>query len=139
MKEVKKIEIDGATYAITPMDPVRAVKMLARLVKAYGGPIKTIVLSKMGGEAKKTEDISPLVLGQAIDDLIQAIDPDDLEKIINELIKPEFISYSTDGANYSKIVSINGHFSNYELMHLFKVVKSILEVNYSDFLGGLVG
>ena len=82
------------------------------------------------------EELLMTRIGKAFEALSERIDEDIVLDTIDELLSD--VSY-VSGDQYQNLAgSFELHFQG-NIFHLFKVVKKVLEVNYSDFLSGLTG
>jgi len=141
MREPKEVTIDEVTYKMYPLSPFKSSKILTRILKLIGRP-----LGKLIGESQKDAkgngslldaDVNPEIIGMALEALTERMEENAIEKLMKDLLPTDLITFSVDGEDYKKIVNIESHMNKREkgLMHLFKLVKFSLEVNYSDFLG----
>lgn len=141
MRAIKEVTIGEIEYKITPMNPIKATKVLTRVLKIIGKPLaKLIGNSKKSapGESLLDAELGEGLIGEAIEALVERLDEGEVERLIKELINKDYVTYSEDG-EFKKLVNVDGHFGEVEsgLMGMFSLVKSVLEANYSDFFGGL--
>lgn len=142
MREPKRTTIDDVQYNVTPMSPIAASKLLTRLLKIVGEPIGKLASLKKEEGAKGLLDsnIDGDLIGEALSALTEKLDENEIESILKRVISPDYVTFSTDGDSWKKLVSIDGHFSQYGGMAgMFKLARFVLETNYSDFLKDLVG
>ena len=141
MREPKKETIDGIQYSVTPMAPMMATKTLTKLVKIAGEPLGKLIDAKPEGKSVLDQNIDGALIGQAIKALTDNMDEGQVEKIITTLLNPNLITYCAElDEKFLKLESIDSHFSQHgNLGTMFKLLKFVLEVNYSDFLKDLVG
>lgn len=142
MREPNQVIIGEIHYRITPLNPIKATKVLTRLLKIIGKP-----LAKLIGKSKKTApgesildaELGEGFIGEAIESLVERLDEGKVEQLIKDLLNKDHITYSEDGETFQKLVNVDVHFGSVEggLMGMFKLLKSSLETNYSDFFGGL--
>lgn len=142
MREPQKTTIGDVHYIVTPMSPIIASKLLTRLIKIVGEPIgKLATLKKQeGAKSLLDSELDGKLIGEALSALTDKLDESEMESILKRIIAPEYVTFSTDGGDFKKLTSIDGHFSEHGGMAgMFKVARFVLETNYSDFLKDLVG
>jgi hypothetical protein len=114
-------EIDEHNYLVRPLGAFPAQRLLVRIGK---------IVAPMAGGFKGLD--SEMDLGPAISRFFEAATPDEVEGIIKELAK----NTEVDGKALSPVFDI--HFRG-KLLSMYKWAAFALEVNYSDFFGGLGG
>lgn len=137
MREAKRKTIDGTTYSITPLNPMKSAKILVRLTKALGPSVGMLVDAFKGSDKASVMDMD---IGEPISKAIQHLDMSDseFENLFNSLWVSECISFAKEGDdNFMRVKSVDMHFASFNIAHMFKVLAFILEVNYGDFLGAL--
>jgi len=142
MREPKRITIEDVQYTVTPMSPISASKLLTRLLRIIGEPVGKLAALKKQEGAKNLLDteIDGNLIGDALSSLTEKLDENEMESILKRIISPDHVTFSTDGNEYKKLMSIDGHFSQFGGMAgMFKLARFVLETNYSDFLKDLVG
>lgn len=140
MRKMHEKEIDGVQYSMYEMNPFKSAPLLTRILKLLGNP-----LAKMIQGAKQKEggsfldaDISGDLMGEAIKELTERLNEKDVNKLMQDLLVKDLITFQTEDMDApKKIVNIENHFGKFGLLHLFKVVRFSLEVNFGDFFGGL--
>lgn len=140
MKEQHERDIDGTVYKMYAMNPFESSKILTRLLKLLGKPLSQLIQSvdKKEGESILDSDVDKKVLGMAIDELTQRLSEKEVDKLMRDLLKGDLITYETEEGAFKKISNLDSHFGKMGgILHLFKVVKFSLEVNFKDFLSGL--
>lgn len=131
MQEPTKKTIDGHTYEFQTMGAKQSVKMLIRLSKILGEPI-SIAASFLAGPGKLSErEISPDAIPSAVKALLARVDQDDALDIIETLTSKNVL------CDHKPIV-FDKHFEG-RLGHLFQVLKAALEVQYGNFIEGILG
>lgn len=128
-KQPQEITIDGETYIFAMLKPrfsspllVRVLRILApSMGKAYSGPIKL----------KEILD-TPIDIGAAITELSLRLNEKEVQEIIDLLFTQ--VIHKGHGSLSNEAV-IDELFSG-RIKHMFKVVKTALEVQYADFLEG---
>jgi|LULL01.1.fsa_nt_gb hypothetical protein len=141
MREPQKTTIGDVQYSVTPMSPIVASKLLTRLIKIVGEPIgKLAGMKKDGAKGILEQEIDGKLISEALSVLTEKLDENEMESILKRIISPEYVTFSTDGDQWKKLSSIDGHFSEHGGMAgMFKLARFVLETNYSDFLKDLVG
>jgi uncharacterized Fe-S cluster-containing radical SAM superfamily enzyme len=132
MREAIEKEIDGVRYRITPFDPFKGSRIFTKILKTVGKPLGTLMKS---GKAKDEGEKSDIVV-LALQEAASSLNPDEIESLIKESLDINLITVSVDSGEFKKL-STHGHFNNYSLMHVLKVVRHSWEVNFKDFLSGL--
>lgn len=117
----KSKEIDEHTYTVSPLGAFPAQRLLVRIGK---------IIAPLAGGFKGLDQ--EMDLGPAIGRLFEVATPDEIEFIIKELAK----NSQVDGKLLSTVFDI--HFRG-KLLTMYKWAAFALEVNYSDFFGGLGG
>lgn len=142
MREPKQKEIDGITYKMYPLSPFKSSKILTRIIKVVGKPMGKLIgdSQKEGKESLLDADVNPELIGEALSALTENLEESQVERLMKDLLSSDLITFSKDGDDFKKLSNVEGHIQKNDLglLHLFKLVKFSLEVNYSDFLGGLV-
>lgn len=136
MRQVTKKTIDDVEYVFTPLAPTVAAKLLPKIMKSIGQPVSKLLAGvdlKKGLDQSFEDEKFAEALGGFLSSMGENLDDETLTLFMNTLLKEP--SLAADG---KKVVSVDSHFGNYQLSHMFKVLKVALEVNYGDFLGGLV-
>lgn len=129
MRQTEEKIIDGLKYEITQFSATKSLKLLTRLASYFSEPIG-IIIDKGGFNA----ELSSNLISQIANSLFTKLDEVQVDRTIKELLE----GVRCEG----KIILFDTHFQG-RLFHLFKVLKAILEVQYSDFfdelqkLGGL--
>ena len=126
-----EVEIDGVTYSFEKWGAQNSLLTLIKISKIIGKPLGKIVGSAItGGEGLKTQ-VSPDMIADACQALLENLDEGPTMDLVKKLSSEKLLC---DG----KKVSFDTHYQD-NLMHLFKVIRASLEVQYSDFLGALLG
>lgn len=142
MREPQRTTIGDVQYSVTPMSPIVASKLLTRLIKIVGEPMgKLAALKKQeGAKSLLDSELDGNLIGEALSALTDKLDENEMESILKRILAPEYVTFSTDGDKWEKLMSIDGHFSAHNGMAgMFKLARFVLETNYSDFLKDLVG
>lgn len=133
MQNVHKIKIsykDGfEEYEIRYLNTTKSLKILARLNQMILGPLGTIV-SNVKGETKSVLDNQLNVEG-AFKLLANNMDEEMVVQTIKELMTVVRLGTGME-------FNFDMHFEG-RPMHLLKVVRAVLEVNYQDFFDELAG
>jgi hypothetical protein len=142
MREPQRTTIGDVQYTVTPMSPIAASKLLTRLIKIVGEPMGKLASLKKQEGAKSLLDseLDGNLIGDALSALSDKLDENEMEAILKRILSPEYVTFSTDGVDFKKLTSVDGHFSEFGGMAgMFKLARFVLETNYSDFLKDLVG
>jgi len=141
MREPQRTTIGDVQYNVTPMSPIKASKLLTRLLKIVGEPIgKLANMKKEGGKGLLEQQIDGKLISEALSALTEKLDEDEMETLLKKIIHSDYVTFTTDGDAYKKLTSIDGHFTEFGGMGaMFKLARFVLETNYSDFLKDLVG
>lgn len=130
MQSIEKYVIDDKEYEIGHFMTSKATKLLTRITKFILGPlgaslsdVNFLDLDKIM-ESNITVDKAVMVLATQID-----------EEMVLSTIK-ELMSEVKLGTGMP--ISFETHFMG-NTMHMFKIVRKVLEHNYGDFFGGLGG
>lgn len=140
MRDKIDTTIDEVEYSLYPLNPFKAAKILTRLIR-YGAKPLVQIIAAMDSEAKsggkKTSlmdvDMSDALpkLADALENTFEKMPEDEIERIANELLQKDLLI--VDG---SKVASLSVHVNKYGVLHLLKLIKFGLQVNFSDFLDG---
>ena len=141
MREPQRITLGEIQYSVTPMSPIKASKLLTRLLKIVGEPIgKLTEVKKDGAKGLLDQQIDGKLISEALAALTDKLDDNELETLLKRIIHPDHVTYTGNGDEWKKLTSIDGHFNEAGGMAaMFKLARFILETNYSDFLKDLVG
>lgn len=142
MRKPHEKEIDGVEYLMYEMNPFKSSALLARLLKLLGKPVSKFIqgIDKKEGQSIMEADFNQEMIGLAIEELSTRLHEKEVEKLMKDLLVKDLITYKDSEAGmeeHKKILNVESHFGKYTLLHLFKVVKFALEVNFEDFFGGL--
>ena len=140
MREPHNKEIDGVEYVMYEMNPFKSSALLTRLLKLLGKPIANVIagIDKKEGESIMDANIDKKLIGLAVEELSMRLNEKEVEKLMKDLLDKNLITFKTEGMeDHKKITNIESHFGKFDLLHLFKVVKFALEVNFKDFFVGL--
>lgn len=133
MQSVHKIKIshkDGfEEYEIRFLNTTKSLEILARLNRMILGPLGTIVSNVKSDSASLLD--SPLNIEGAFNLLANNMDEGTVVKTIKELTA--VVRLGT-GMEFNFDIHFEGR-----PMHLLKVVRAVLEVNYQDFFDELAG
>ena len=142
MRESQTIDVDGVSYLINPMSPLKANRVMIDIFKMLGSPIATFLMQLVKGEKKvqsfvdvditSSDNVQGIV--DAIINLTSHLDADVVEAMIKTLLAPNFVI--PDGKKY---MNLETHFGNFGLVHMYKVMFEVLKVNFRDFLDVLSG
>lgn len=141
MREPQRHTIGDVQYSITPMSPIKASKLLTKLLKLLGEPLAKLAESKKAGVSIMDQEVNGELISQALGALTDKLDENEMEAVLRRIFHGELITYCEGGdEKWHKMGDPDGHFSRHGGMSaMFKLAKVVLEVNYSDFLGEIVG
>lgn len=140
MRKPHERTIDEVEYVMMEMNPFKSSAILTRLLKILGKPIASMIsgIDKKEGESLMNSNFDEKLIGAAVEELSTRLNEKDVEKLMKDLLVKDLITYKTeDMEEFKKIANVENHFGKFGLLHLFKVVKFALEVNFGDFFGGL--
>ncbi len=119
MRLTQEKEVDGIVYEITQFSATKSLRLLTRLASYFSEPIGVIV-DKGGLDANLSSDL----VSKMAKSLFEKLDESQVEKTVKELLE----GVRCEG----KQILFDTHFQG-RLLHLFKVLKAVLEVQYNDF------
>lgn len=140
MRKPHEKTIDDVEYVMYEMNPFKSSALLARMLKLLGKPIASIIqgVNKKDGQSIMEADFNQDMIGMAVEELSTRLHEKEIEKLMKDLLVKDLITYKTDDMEeFKKIANVENHFGKFDLLHLFKVVKFALEVNFENFFGGL--
>ena len=140
MRKPHERDIDGVSYVMYEMNPFKSSALLTRLIKLLGKPIASLIagIEKKEGESILEGNLDEKLIGLAVEELSIRLNEKEVEKLMKDLMPAGLITYKTEEMEeHKKISNLDNHFGKFNLLHLFKVVKFALEVNFGDFFGGL--
>jgi len=140
MRKPHEKTIDGTEYLMYEMNPFKSAALLARMLKLLGKPISSIIqgIEKKEGESIMDADFNMDLIGMAIEELSMRLGEKEVDRLFKDLLVKELITYKTEEMDeFKKMSAVEQHFGKFPLLHLFKVLKFALEVNFEDFFGGL--
>lgn len=125
------VEIDGKKYLFTQLDPRRAARVYAFLLNKFGGTLGKALGSVKGGKGLLDADVDMKQLGEAVEHLFSSFDDDSTIQHMDTLLS--CIIFNGERMNLDHL-NFQG-----KMLHMSKVLKKSLEVNFSDFLEGSSG
>ena len=140
MRDKKDVIVDDIKYQVYPMSPLKANRVLVQLTKVFGKTIANVIMNFLkGGDESLDKDIKELgkglgnleAMAKAFADFAVDVDEDKFEGLLLVLLNKDLIT-----ADGKKMLSIDSHFGNHGLLHMYKVCWVVLQANYSDFLEG---
>jgi len=124
-------EIDGLRFSVVQFPAMYGFGLLARLAKTVGPAITSL--------SGVSPDTDLATLGPAFSDALGALDPDEAQKLVVEVLRSTsvVIPDATGGrkVELTDKAKIDEVFSG-RLRTMFKVIGFSLRVNFSDFVGG---
>lgn len=125
-KKSTELDVDGKRYLCSKYPARYAVRLLSKLSKILAKPLGMVALLESSqDEFKGKVDI----LGNAIDALMEHVDPDTFDKLILEIL--EGTTFFDNGKN--RPIIFDTDFQG-ELLHLMKLLKEVLAFQYGHFL-----
>lgn len=121
MQKTEVRNIDSHTYEITQYSAGKGLKLLFRLGKILGKPLGLI--------AESAKSDSKEFISKAAEALFEHMDENLGEQTVRDILETTRCD--------NKPILFDTHFSG-QMGHLFKVVKSVLEVQYGDFFSVLL-
>lgn len=140
MRKPHEKEIDGVHYLMYEMNPFKSSALLTRLIKLLGKPVASMIsgIDKKEGQSLLESNFDEKLIGTAVEELSTRLNEKEVDKLMKDLLSKDLITYKTEEMEeHKKILNVESHFGKFGLLHLFKVVKFALEVNFGDFFGGL--
>jgi len=140
MRKPHEREIDGIDYVMYEMNPFKSSALLTRLLKLLGKPIASMIsgIDKKEGQSLMDSSFDEKLIGTAVEELSMRLSEKEVDRLMKDLLVKDLITFKEEGADeFRKISNLETHFGKHGLLHLFKVVKFSLEVNFGDFFGGL--
>lgn len=140
MRKPHEKTIDGAEYIMYEMNPFKASALMSRILKMIGKPVASIIqgVDKKPGQTIMEADFNQEMIGTAVEELVKQLNEKDLIKLMKDILPLELITFkSEDMEEFKKIPNIESHFGKFKLIHLYKVLKFGLEVNFEDFFSSL--
>lgn len=137
MKEVIVKQIDKRNYQITQFMTSKSISTLKRLGQIVGEPLGVVfALAQDGEDDSKREKMSAVneaaLIGNVVKTLFDKFDEKDGQKLIEDLSSGDTLLCNNQNIDFES------HYQG-ELGHLIKVVMAVLEVQYGNFLGEIVG
>ena len=119
--------IDGKDYEVWHLPPLEASNILIKLSKLLLEPIgEALGKQNLNGLANGTNDID---FGKALSTLASRLDEQEVQTIMKAMFKYTHIKTETGGFIP---VNIDRDFTG-EILHMFNVLKTALEVNFWIF------
>ena len=134
-REAERVSIDNFDYKIKPLSTSKSLKVLSRLSKIFGGPIGEALKNGDGLMDKDISDALPII-GTAVHALAERLDEDIVLNTVKDLLEGVTIVNGDKERPVNNVFEV--HFEG-NIFSLLKLVKSSLEVNYSDFFAGVTG
>lgn len=135
--------IDGVEYKLIRLSPFKSSKILTRLSKMGAMPLlRAITALKTEGDDSKSvmdmqvDEILPKV-ADALEPLFMKLSEDDMENLCMDLLCHE--GFTANGKQLATKTAIEMQFGEHGLLHMMKVIKFGLGVNFADFLPVLRG
>lgn len=126
MRGTTEFELDGSRYSCGQYSATKATKMLAKLAKLVGKPIGMLSAAGEGAE------VTPDLLGAVIEAVTSQIEPDEFVALVKDILEGVHVV----DENGNRPVVFDSDFSG-RIGHMMKVVRKVLEFQFSDFFGDL--
>jgi hypothetical protein len=129
-----EVEIDGSNYEFEKWGAEMSLATLLKISKIAGKPLGLFLGSLMDKDNKSSmldKNISPDLIASACDALVENLDEQSTMALIKKFSSEKILC---DG----KKVNFDSHYAD-RFSHLFKVVKTALEVQYGNFFEELLG
>jgi hypothetical protein len=117
------------TYTVTQLAATPAYTLLTKLMKIIGPAFGALAGASEGKPVSEA-------LKAALQELTSRLDEDEVKKIVNQLVATVIV-HTDNGMNAPLPKVFESHFHGGNLSEFFQVLGFVLEVNYSDFFGGL--
>ncbi len=126
--ETKAKEIDNVLYEVTQFTATRGFKLSARLWLLFSEPLANLFSSGNIDKSKSFLDMDASVIAKAIASLNTKFTDESLFEFAKELL--------TQTQRDRKEINFDLDFAG-NIMHLYKVLVFVVEVNFADFFDGL--
>lgn len=133
-RESKTAEIDGYVFTVQQLPAMRSMKLMHKLAKAVG----PAMLKALGSEFLNKMNLGVMQVGalsEGMQLLFEAFSETDLEQLVKTLF--ETAKLECEGQTFPMMAVFDEKLAG-RLGTIMKAVKFALEVNYSDFFGGLL-
>jgi hypothetical protein len=115
-------------YTVTQLTATPAYTLLCKLMKIAGPAFGALAAGSGSGNMGEAVSI-------AIRELVARMDEAEVKAIVNQLIGTVLVKIGNTDTPLSRV--FESHFRGGNLSEMFQVLGFALEVNYSDFFGGL--
>jgi len=128
--KVEQRTIDGVGYTCTQMPGMRSVRVSARLIKYLGEP----VVRMLAGATQWKAGTTAADIMMSLADICPNVEEDMVVMSIGDLFKGCLTADNIVGQEVAGDVweHFDMHFAG-RMMHLYKVVRFAMEVNFHDF------
>ena len=139
-RERKIVEVDGIRYSYRQLSPTTATFIFLKLIKifgpvlgkAYGGDSASIA-----GVKNIAGDLSKKSIADIIDTVVDRIDPDEMMNVSRKLLSDTFPANKLN-LNLGVESNFDQHFEDTPgMLHFFKLMKEVLQLQYADFFIGI--
>lgn len=135
MRVEKSKEIEGITFTVQQLGGKRAMRLWTKLFRIVAPALaKTLEGNSLTGMTLAKLDLKSL--GDAVQLLTDKLTPDEFDAMRDELFETAFAVWEGQTVPLNRMQ--DEIFAGRVLL-AFKVLRFALEVNYGDFLGGLLG
>lgn len=122
----KELSLDGSSYTIQMLPADQGLKLCTRLLKLVGEPIAELI--KVQGDKTKVFEVLPT----AIKTLASRMQEDEVVDLAKQLCSCVIKSGTSASLDREFNLYFRGRYG-----HLFKLLKEVVEYNFSDFLDAL--
>lgn len=127
-----EVPVDSHVYEFEKWGAEESLDTLLDISAIIGGPIGSAIAKAFAPGAEGMESqVDVSMLGVVLDQLFKNMRKDVVKPLIKKLCSERVLC---DG----KPIKFNLHYQD-DLMHMFRVVKAALEVQYGNFFEGLQG
>ena len=121
MIETRDVLVEGRTYQVTQFSATKGIRMMTRLTKILGEPMGFLFAS----EKADADQMLPLAIRALADKLDEDVVLDTVKQLLEGV-------RDSNGE-----IQFETHFAG-KMKLLFGLLAKVLEVQYGDFIGGLV-
>lgn len=122
-----RAKIDDKEYNFTQLDPRRAARVYLFLTSRVGGTLGKAIGAVKGGKGLMDADVNMKDLGEALETLFLSLDDERMVEHIDTLLSSVIFGATNMSLDHNNFQGA--------MLHMTKVVKKAVEVNFSDFLG----
>ncbi|NIQ92448.1 MAG: hypothetical protein GWN93_27085 [Deltaproteobacteria bacterium] len=128
-RHTKEFEVDGVKYKTTHLPATTANKLLIKLSKVLTPGLMALASANQDGEV--TLDL----IGNLLTQMLSVTDENEVDENIKTLLST---TQMIDGSGAIRPIQFDTDFAG-RLGHMYKVLKEVLDFQYSDFFAEIVG